>query len=169
MWLRCRSTVSGFIVAFAATAVAYVARRFFLADFLGSDAPLYLFLFAVMAAAGCGGLQPGIVATALGALCGTYFFVEQTHWRLSHPSDQIRIGMFLAAGAIISWFCESMHKSRERSEQKREALRTTLHSIGDAVITTDINGRITTLNPVAEQLTGWTRPEAEGRGLDEIF
>jgi PAS domain S-box-containing protein len=47
--------------------------------------------------------------------------------------------------------------------------RTTLASIGDAVITTDETGRIRTMNPVAESLTGWTEAEARDRPLDTVF
>lgn len=52
---------------------------------------------------------------------------------------------------------------------EKERLRITLYSIGDAVITTDQWARITFLNPVAERLTGWSRGEAEGKPLSEIF
>ena len=45
----------------------------------------------------------------------------------------------------------------------------TLNSIGDAVIATDAEARVTRLNPVAEQLTGWTQAEAFGRPVEEIF
>ncbi|MGH7170664.1 MAG: hybrid sensor histidine kinase/response regulator [Gemmataceae bacterium] len=48
-------------------------------------------------------------------------------------------------------------------------MRTTLTSIGDAVICTDTDGRITTMNPVAESLTGWKTDEAEGLPLDAVF
>jgi PAS domain S-box-containing protein len=50
-----------------------------------------------------------------------------------------------------------------------EQLAVTLNSIGDAVLTTDADGRLTGMNPLAEQLTGWTLPEATGRPVDEIF
>ncbi len=50
-----------------------------------------------------------------------------------------------------------------------EKLAVTLNSIGDAVIATDAEGRVTLLNPLAEQLTGWTRVEAIGQPVDEIF
>lgn len=51
----------------------------------------------------------------------------------------------------------------------RENLRITLNSIGDAVIATDIQGAITQMNPIAEQLTGWSFEEAKGKPLDHIF
>jgi PAS domain S-box-containing protein len=63
---------------------------------------------------------------------------------------------------------------KRRNEQNRlrenEAhLRVTLHSIGDAVISTDVQGQVVLMNPVAEALTGWTLAEALGQRLDRIF
>jgi PAS domain S-box-containing protein len=52
---------------------------------------------------------------------------------------------------------------------ERERLRITLASIGDAVISTDAEGRVTYLNGVAESLTGWTQAEAAGRPLQDVF
>jgi len=52
---------------------------------------------------------------------------------------------------------------------QKERLRTTLASIGDGVITTDDQGMITGMNPVAEELTRWTLDDARGRHIDEIF
>ena len=52
---------------------------------------------------------------------------------------------------------------------QQEWLRVTLRSIGDAVIATDTEGRVTLLNSVAEQLTGWTTPEALGLPLESVF
>lgn len=53
--------------------------------------------------------------------------------------------------------------------QEREWLRVTLASIGDAVITTDTDSKITFLNPVAESLTGWSLAESQGRSLTDVF
>ena len=52
---------------------------------------------------------------------------------------------------------------------EKELAQITLASIGDAMITTDAQGLVTYLNPVAERLTGWSRVDAEGRALDEVF
>lgn len=60
-------------------------------------------------------------------------------------------------------------KNEEALFNERERAEVTLHSIGDAVLSTDINGRVTYLNPVAEKMTGWTREEAAGRPVGEIL
>ena len=52
---------------------------------------------------------------------------------------------------------------------EKERLAVTLHSIGDAVITTDQSSRITLMNPLAEKLTGWSQNEAMGLPLTEVF
>ncbi|MCS6938120.1 MAG: PAS domain-containing protein, partial [Roseiflexus sp.] len=52
----------------------------------------------------------------------------------------------------------------------REAhLRNVLYSIGDAVIVTNVDGRISLMNPAAERLTGWTESEALESPLEQIF
>jgi diguanylate cyclase (GGDEF)-like protein/PAS domain S-box-containing protein len=53
--------------------------------------------------------------------------------------------------------------------QAKELAQVTLHSIGDAVIVTDATGRIESLNPAAENLTGWKLAAAKGQFLSEVF
>ena len=52
---------------------------------------------------------------------------------------------------------------------EKDLARVTLQSIGDGVITTDTNGRIQYLNPVAEDLTGWPLEDAKGNPLPTVF
>ncbi len=52
---------------------------------------------------------------------------------------------------------------------EKERAQVTLNSIGDAVICTDEDGNITFLNLVAEKMTGWSREEAEGQPMAEVF
>jgi PAS domain S-box-containing protein len=60
-------------------------------------------------------------------------------------------------------------QAEEALRKSEETLRTTLHSIGDAVISTDIKGRIASMNPVAESLTGWSEKDAAGQMLETVF
>lgn len=53
-------------------------------------------------------------------------------------------------------------------KEKQQAL-VTLQSIGDAVITTDMDSRVTYLNPIAEKMTGWELSEAKGKPILEVF
>src|SRR4029434_134100 len=57
----------------------------------------------------------------------------------------------------------------QAAAQQREALRVTLASIGDAVITTDERGRVEFVNDVAVALTGWSLEDAVGRPLQDVF
>ncbi len=52
---------------------------------------------------------------------------------------------------------------------EKERAQVTLNSIGDAVLSTDIQGKVTYLNVVAEKITGWTREEAAGKDIEEVF
>jgi diguanylate cyclase (GGDEF)-like protein/PAS domain S-box-containing protein len=53
--------------------------------------------------------------------------------------------------------------------EEQERAQITLNSIGDAVISTDVAGRVTYLNAAAESMTGWSLDEAAGHPLEEVF
>ncbi len=61
------------------------------------------------------------------------------------------------------------HQVERRLRDQREWLRVTLTSIGDAVIATDAEGRVSFINPVAESLTGWKAEAAIDRPIAEVF
>jgi len=68
-------------------------------------------------------------------------------------------------GSLIAWFVIS-HASRARDALFAQV---TLASIGDAVITTDEDGNINYLNPVAEKMTGWNYEKAAGKPVIDVF
>jgi diguanylate cyclase (GGDEF)-like protein/PAS domain S-box-containing protein len=53
--------------------------------------------------------------------------------------------------------------------REQERAQVTLNSIGEAVASMDISGKVTFLNSVAEQMTGWSSPDAAGRPLADVF
>lgn len=81
------------------------------------------------------------------------------------------IGLF-----VVCFFLWLMLKSIRRQAEtdtylgeQREWFRTTLSSIGDAVIATDVNGKVSFLNAIAQRLTGWDYKDASGKDLSEVF
>jgi len=81
----------------------------------------------------------------------------------------------VVGSAVVYWNARALVKmeaerlrAEETERRQREWLRTTLASIGEAVVATDVAGVVTLVNAVAQKLTG-TGPEAVGRPLDEVF
>ena len=63
----------------------------------------------------------------------------------------------------------ALNRAAADIHEHRELLRATLISIGDGVIATDAEGRVTFLNVVAQHLTGWSAHDAVGKDLPTIF
>src|SRR6266403_4325779 len=87
----------------------------------------------------------------------------------------ILIGTLLSISLLVLCF-GLLHRELAERKKAQEALAksekwfsTTLGSIGDAVIATDMNGGVTFLNPVAQYLTGWSLEEARGKSMDLVF
>jgi len=90
---------------------------------------------------------------------------------LSEAQDQIEryTQELLQANADLTAEIAERKQAEENLRISREWLRVTLESIGDAVMTTDTQGRITFLNPVAVALTGWELGEAAGQPIGSVF
>jgi PAS domain S-box-containing protein len=94
------------------------------------------------------------------------------------------IGLVILVAGILVWEIRKVFRkltvayNRQIQEIKRRSdesyareqwLNTTLRSIGDAVIACDVAGNVEFMNPIAEQLTGWTETEGKGKSLHQIF
>jgi len=75
----------------------------------------------------------------------------------------------LTAGIVVSRVFSRLAAQHRLSAKNAENYRITLNSIGDGVVTTDITGRVTQMNPVAQQLMGLKSGEACGKLLSEVF
>ncbi len=64
---------------------------------------------------------------------------------------------------------DDLRGERDQLFQSREKLQTTLNSIGDGVITCDAEGCVDLMNPVAQELCGWSQEEAFGKPLEAVF
>jgi PAS domain S-box-containing protein len=98
--------------------------------------------------------------------------LEERSTRASRARDWT-LGTVSALGILalfLLWLLRSlMARDVARLRMSEERLATTVASVGDAVISTDAQGLIERMNPVAEQLTGWTLAQAAGMPLDVVF
>ena len=76
---------------------------------------------------------------------------------------------FVSVATVHRKQLEDIRSASQESYAREQWLNTTLRSIGDAVIACDSDGRVSFMNPVAEQLTGWDEASAKGKHLPEIF
>jgi PAS domain S-box-containing protein len=85
--------------------------------------------------------------------------------------DELRNRLSVAhqTAAGIAFRVAEARTTKEALRELSESLATTLNSIGDGVIATDLLGDIVRMNPVAERLTGWAQAEARRRSLDEVL
>ncbi|WP_447977269.1 PAS domain-containing protein [Candidatus Nitrospira bockiana] len=87
-------------------------------------------------------------------------------------SKETSVSRFVMLNQRVEALTKALHRRKELEDavrEQREWFKVTLTSIGDAVIATDDQGRVTFVNPPAEALTGWTQDEAHGRPLTEVF
>jgi PAS domain S-box-containing protein len=129
------------------------------------------FFPGVVVSAAVGGLGPGLLATLLSAAAADFFVTEpHLHFGIfSDPVERYAAGLFVVTGVALSVLGESLLRSRRRLTAGERRYAVTLASIGDAVIATDAQARVTFLNPAAEVLTGWALADAAGRPLAEVF
>jgi PAS domain S-box-containing protein len=94
---------------------------------------------------------------------------------LNRTSRIVIAGNVLSASLLIAIFAllfralSERKRAQEGLEKSEKWLSTTLASIGDAVIATDMNGAVSFMNPIAESLTGWTLEDARGKSMDLVF
>jgi PAS domain S-box-containing protein len=147
-----------------------VLLRRLLDPLMGDALPLVTLFGAVAAAVWAGGYRPAILVAVAGYVACVYLFIEpRGSLGVAGFPQVVGLLAYLFTCSLIIGFGEAARLAQTRTSQQRELLRVTLRSIGDAVITTDIEGRITYLNEVARSLTGWSQEEALGQPLDSVF
>jgi PAS domain S-box-containing protein len=162
-------TAARFLIAAAAGAIGIVARLS-LDPVWGDRLPFITLFPAVMLSAWLGGFWPGIVTTAISTVAAEYFWVSPGRsWTVSQPSEGLGLVVFVSVCVVISILNETWRRGAAALIESEQRLEVTLESIGDAVMTTDIDGRVTRMNRVAEALTGWTVQDALGRPLEDVL
>jgi PAS domain S-box-containing protein len=185
-----RRSLGGLALALVAPAIALGMRHL-----PGPDlGPPYLLLCPpILVAALVGGPWSGFLSTVLSTLITAAWVLSGRGASGVSPRDAVSLAAFLGSGLLVTQLAHLHRQARDRAasaeqaaalretrarleaqaavriDAERQRLAVTLQCIGDAVIATDVGGRITDLNIVAERLTGWPAAEALGRPLSEVF
>jgi PAS domain S-box-containing protein len=159
------------------TVALATALRLLLNPALGPRLPFTTYFVAAILVAVYGGLGPALVTVALGAALGTYLFIPEGHtFSVASPSDIPQIAAFCILSAGLSIVIKLIQDARNRADkvafaltESRKRLATILASINDAVIATDVDGRVTFMNGVAQSLTGWSEEDARGKPIQQLL
>lgn len=158
-------------VAIACVAAAYGLRELLL-PLLAADVYYLFYVPAVMAAAGIGGLGPGLLATAGGVVVTGYFHSTGGPF----DGELLTTAIFAVIGAVIAWFGERMRRqeflarqSRHEMQTREAHLQSILDTVPDAMIVIDERGIVQSFSSAAERLFGYGREEIVGRNVKVLM
>jgi PAS domain S-box-containing protein len=178
-WAAARATAREYLIRYAsalAVAIAAILLRLWLDPYLERSG-FALFLTGMLVAAWVGGLGPSLICQTLILFANAYWFSENQE---VHSPMTVRgivsLIAFYSVGGIVGALSEAWQAARKRALaqrdealSQREHLRATISCVGDAVLATDAEGRVTLMNPIAELLTSWTLAEAKGKPVRDVF
>ena len=146
-----------------ATPLIAAAVRGALSSLWGNDLPFLTFIPAIVLSAWAGGFGPGIVATALGAALGNYFWLPPYgSLRVAGVADVLGLVFFGAIGVLISALSEAMFRGRRR-------LEALLHSLDEGFVVFDREWRYLYVNDRGAELLRQPASSMIGKLLWEVF
>jgi signal transduction histidine kinase len=176
---------SAFIIALSTLA------RYVMEPWIGLHFPLLTYLPAVEIIAYFYGFRPAMISIGASVVLGRLLFIEPLHPLLFPPPEAvIMVCLYVLFSASLSMFMENLRAARAEAEanaslaqehlerleaemagrqRERDWSDSVLTSIADGVIATDGAGNVTYMNPLAEQLTGWTKAEAAQQPVSRVF
>jgi PAS domain S-box-containing protein len=153
----------------AVLCVALVATLTSLIPMFQERAPFTLFFASIILVSVYYGFGAALLAIALSVLVGAYLFLPPLHTLRVGTDGALRLTTFTFLTLLINFLTYRIKRAEQAARASEQQLSTTLMSIGDAVISTDTDGRVVFMNAVAQSLTGWTLDEAREQKLEEVF
>jgi two-component system sensor kinase FixL len=167
------SSLTRYGLAPVAIAVALAARVAF-HPILQDEAPYLFFVPAVLVAAGLGGLGPGLLATALGLVLGS-FFVGSGFPNFSQ-AELVNAAAFAAIGIGMAWGGEQLQRSRLRAAASAQEtlagaahLQSILDTVPDAMVVIDERGIMHSFSSAAARLFGYSAAEVIGKNVKMLM
>ena len=151
--------------------------RWLLSPILAEQAPLLVFVMPVVFSAWFGGLLPGILATLLSALVGSYVFIQPSFsLAMISSADLLRVVIFFLEGVAISLLSGAFHASRkrtldgaERLQQSEQHFRTLADAMPQIVWTARADGSVDYYNRRWTEYSGVSQSEGQGWGWQPVL
>jgi|HubBroStandDraft_2_1064218.scaffolds.fasta_scaffold00920_2 two-component system CheB/CheR fusion protein len=160
-----RQWILRYTVALAATGVAL--GIWFLWPVMRQD-PFAIFVAAVIMSARFAGFGPALLCTAASSLAIDYFIFEPRFSFSLSANDYGRLLVFIAVSILTASLARQRSRAQTRAEQTQRQMAAMVESSDDAILTGDVNGIITSWNPGAERLYGYSAAEAIGMPVDAL-
>jgi PAS domain S-box-containing protein len=192
MFMVNRSPLLRYSIAIACVLLATLLR-FLLSPLLEHSAPFVTYILAVLITAWACGLGPALLAICLGAIGGAFFFIPpQVSLNINGTANTIGLVLYLSISTVGTLLSHEMHRARRRAEANAQTTRERqaeleqqmaelkkaeeaisfqahlLDTVEQAVIATDLGGKIIYWNRFAETVYGWSAAEAVGRNIIEV-
>jgi two-component system CheB/CheR fusion protein len=151
----------------ALTATGIALGIWFLWPIMRLD-PFVIFLAAVIVSARFAGFGPALLCTAASGLAIDYFIFEPRFSFALSANDYGRLLVFIAVSILAASLARQRSRAQTRAEQTQRQMAAMVECSDDAILTGDVNGIITSWNPGAERLYGYSAAEAIGMPVDVL-
>jgi PAS domain S-box-containing protein len=144
--------------------------RYSLSPWIGAVLPFVTVPGAVAGAAWLGGYRPAALVAMLGYALSAWLLVPGQ----GVPTDAIELGGWVGLAAysltcvLVVAFVEMTRRGQAADRDAARVLRAALRNVSEAVVTADARGCVTSMNAVAERLTGWREHDAIGQSIDIV-
>lgn len=157
--------LAGFLMAgMAAGAVAVNAPN--LMTFFAFSLPMLVPLTPLLV------MEGGRIQVVMGVMSAVFILVMNKAVRQAHETMRRSFSLGSENANLVHNLGRELEERKKVEEalfMEKELAQVTLSSLGDAVVTTDLEGRVLSLNPAGESLTGWSETEAKGHQFGEVF
>jgi PAS domain S-box-containing protein len=130
--------------------------------------PFAIFIAAVIVSARFAGFGPALLCTAASSLAIDYFIFEPRFSFSLSANDYGRLVVFIVVSILTASLARQRSRAQTRAEQTQRQMAAMVESSDDAILTGDINGIITSWNPGAERLYGYSAAEAIGMPVEVL-
>ena len=159
-WVKLHTRIGRYVFAVLAVAAATVLR-FGLQQLLGPFHPTFILFYpTVVIVAMMAGFGPGILASALGAVSGGYFFLEpRFSFTVRTPEDVVGPALFAFIGVFLTILTHSRTEAQQALRENDDRYRDLVEHSEDLVCTHDLEGRLLSVNPAPARLLGYELAE----------